>query len=143
MTDEANTNDGAQKRIRVVVADDSAAFRTAIGRLLERLPCVESIGFAEDGVQALALVAGTRPDLVLMDVQMPRLNGLEATRKIHADFPDIHVIMITLHDSEELKVASVVAGADWLISKRSLREVMSGAIAQLFPAAETQTENGI
>lgn len=128
-----NNNAGAHKRIRVLIADDSAAFRSALAAFLERLPQVEVIGAAEDGVQALALVASLRPDLVLMDVKMPRLNGLQATRKIRAEFPNVHVIMITLNDSEKLKAASATSGADWFILKRCLRDELPGAIAQLFP----------
>jgi DNA-binding NarL/FixJ family response regulator len=101
--------------------------------LLARLPQVEMVGAAEDGVDALALVASTRPDLVLMDLQMPRLNGLQATRKIRAEFPEVRVIMITLHDSEDWKAASMASGADRFIPKNRLRQDLPGAIAQLFP----------
>jgi len=133
MNGETNNNAGAHQRIRILIADDSAAFRNAVGQFLEQLPQVEVIGIAEDGEHALTLAASTRPDLVLMDMKMPRLNGLQATRKIRAEFPGVRVIMITLHDSEELKAASVAAGAERLILKRSLRDELPGALAQLFP----------
>ena len=126
-------NAATPQRIRVLIADDSAEFRSALGQFLERLPYVELIGTAEDGEQALAMVASTGPDLVLMDIAMPRLNGLEATLKIHAEFPGVHVIIITLHDSEGLKAASVASQADRLIPKRCLHDDLPGAIAQLFP----------
>jgi DNA-binding NarL/FixJ family response regulator len=129
-----NDNAGAHQRIRTLIVDDSAAFRGAVGDFLDRLPRVEVIGAAEDGVHALALVASTRPDLVLMDLKMPRLNGLQATRKIRAEFPEVHVILITLHDSEELKAASVASGADRFIPKNCLRDELPAAIAQLFPS---------
>jgi len=134
MKGEINDSADAPKRIRVLIADDSAAFRNAFGLFLDRLPQVEVVGTAEDGEHALTLVASLRPDLVLMDMKMPRLNGLQATRKIRAEFPDVRVIMISLHDSEELKAASVAAGADRFIPKLSLREELPGALAQLFPA---------
>ena len=132
MNGEANNNAGAHKRIRVLIADDSAAFRNAVGLFLERLPQVEVIGAAEDGVHALALVASTRPDLVLMDLQMPRLDGLQATRKIRAEFPGVRVIMTTFNDSEESKAASVASGVDRFIRKECLRDELPGAVAQLF-----------
>jgi DNA-binding NarL/FixJ family response regulator len=133
MNDETSDRTGAHKRIRVLIADDSAAFRNAFGLFLDRLPQVEVIGVAEDGDHALALVASTRPDLVLMDLQMPRLNGLQATRKIRAEFPEVRVIMITIHDSEDWKAASVASGADRFIPKDRLRHDLPGVIAQLFP----------
>jgi len=130
---ETNDRAGAPKRIRVLIADDSVVFRSAVVRLLDGLPQVETVGIAEDGVHALVLVASTRPDLVLMDMNMPRLNGLQATRRSRAGFPEVHVIMITLHDFEELKVASLAAGAERLILKRNLGHELPGALAQIFP----------
>ena len=132
MNGKVNNNAGAHKRIRVLIADDSAAFRNAVGLFLERLPQVEVIGAAEDGVHALALVASLRPDLVLMDLQMPRLDGLEATRKIRAEFPGVRVIMTTCEDSEESKATSVASGVDWFIRKACLCDELPRAIAQLF-----------
>jgi DNA-binding NarL/FixJ family response regulator len=133
MDTEINDNAGARKRIRVLIADDSAAFRNAFGLFLDCLPQVEVIGAAEDGEHALTLVGSLRPDLVLMDLQMPRLNGLQATRTIRAEFPGVRVVMISLHDSKELKAASAAARADRFIPKHSLRDELPGAIAQLFP----------
>jgi DNA-binding NarL/FixJ family response regulator len=133
MKGETNKKADAHQRIRVLIADDSAAFRNAFGLFLDRLPQVEVVGAAEDGEHALTLVASLRPDLVLMDMKMPRLNGLQATRKIRAAFPEVRVIMITLHDSGELKAASVAAGADRFIPKNCLRDELPGALAQLFP----------
>lgn len=123
----------ALPRIRVLVADDSAPFLEACGRILAGLPQVEVVGTAPDGEQAVSFAAGTRLDLVFMDLQMPRLNGLQATQQIRAGLPGIYVIMITLHDSEELKAASIAAGADRFISKHDLRAALPGVIAQLFP----------
>ena len=133
MNSETTKNPGARKRIRILIADDSAAFRSAVGQFLDRLPQVEVVGAAEDGEHALTLVASLRPDLVLMDLKMPRLNGLQATQKIRAEFHDVHVIIITLHDSKELRAASVASGADRFIPKRCLRDELPGAIAKLFP----------
>jgi DNA-binding NarL/FixJ family response regulator len=133
MNDGTDNNAGAHKHIRVLIADDSAEFRSAIGLFLAQLPQVEVVGAAEDGEHALTLVASTRPDLVLMDLKMPRLNGLQATQQIRAGFPGVRVIIITLHDSEKLKAASVASGADRFIPKRSLRQELPGILAELFP----------
>jgi DNA-binding NarL/FixJ family response regulator len=123
---------GAHERIRTLIADDSDVCRRAFWRMLAKLPQLEMVGAAEDGVDALALVASTRPDLVLMDLQMPRLNGLQATRRIRAEFPGVRVIMTTFNDSEESKAASVASGVDWFIPKECLRTELPGAVAQLF-----------
>ena len=123
---------GAHERIRTLIADDSAVCRRTALLLLAKLPQVEMVGAAEDGIDALALVASTRPDLVLMDLQMPRLNGLQATRRIRAEFPGVRVIMTTFNDSEESKAASVASGVDWFIPKECLGDELPGAVAQLF-----------
>jgi len=123
---------GSHERIRTLIADDSAFCRRAVGLLLAQLPQVEIVGAAEDGVNAVALVASTRPDLVLMDLQMPRLDGLQATRKIRAEFPGVRVIMTTFNDSKQWKAASVASGVDRFIPKECLRDELPGAIAQLF-----------
>ena len=123
---------GAHERIRTLIADDSAVCRRAALLLLAKLPQVEMVGAAEDGIDALALVASTRPDLVLMDLQMPRLNGLQATRRIRAEFPGVRVIMTSFKDSEEWKAASVTSGVDRFIPKECLGDELPGAVAQLF-----------
>ena len=123
---------GAHERIRTLIADDSAVCRRAAWLLLAKLPQLEMVGAAADGVDALALVASTQPDLVLMDLQMPRLNGLQATRRIRAEFPGVRVIMTSFKDSEEWKAASVASGADRFIRKECLRDELPGAVAQLF-----------
>jgi DNA-binding NarL/FixJ family response regulator len=128
----ADAAEGAHERIRTLIADDSALCRRAVGLLLAQLPQVEMVGAAEDGVDALALVASMRPDLVLMDLQMPRLNGLQATRKIRAEFPGVRVIMTTFNDSAESKAASAASGVDWFIPKECLPDELPGAIAELF-----------
>ena len=124
---------GTHERVRTLIADDSAVCRRAAVLLLARLPQVEMVGAAEDGVDALALVASTRPDLVLMDLQMPRLNGLQATSRIRAAFPGVRIIMTTFNGSDESKAASAASGVDWFIPKECLRDELPGAIAQLFP----------
>ncbi|MEI7730214.1 MAG: response regulator transcription factor [Verrucomicrobiota bacterium] len=136
MKAQTNNHASAPGRIRTLIADDSAAFQKAIRQFLECLPQIEVVGIAEDGVQAVTLVASTRPDLVLMDMQMPRLNGLHATRRIRTKFPSVQVIITTLHDSCELKAASLAAGAKRFIPKQCLGEELTIAIEQLFPGKE-------
>ena len=140
MKSEINNLNGAHKYIRILLADDSAAFRGAVSKLLEQLPQVEMVGVAADGYEALDLVASQRPDVVLMDLKMPRLNGLLATRKLRAEFPGVRVIIITLHDSAESKAASVAAGAARFIPKHRLRHELPAALTQLFPGHDGGAE---
>ena len=83
---------------------------------------------AHESISELLVEAG----LVLMDLQMPRLNGLQATRRIRAEFPGVRIIMTTFNDSEESKAASVASGVDWFIPKECLFDELPGAVAQLF-----------
>jgi DNA-binding NarL/FixJ family response regulator len=134
MNGKTNNGTDESRRIRILIADDSAEFRHALEIFLEQLThLVEVVGAAEDGEHVLTLLPGTRPDLVLMDLQMPRINGLQATRKIRAEFPGVRVIMITLHDSGMWEAASAAAGADRFIAKHRLHQELPGALAQLFP----------
>ena len=133
MNPKANISPGGRAHIRVLIADDSPPFRAALSQWLGQLPPVELVGSAGDGEEALVLVARTRPDLVLLDLIMPRRNGLEVLGRLCADFPEARVIIITLHALPELRAASLAAGADRFIGKHSLRAELPGALAQLFP----------
>lgn len=140
MIPETHHAAGAPKRIRILIADDSETFRIACRMLLARMRHLDVVAAANDGEQALRLVARTRPDLVLMDLRMPGLNGLEATRQIRATFPVTRVLLITLHASEGLKAASHAAGADGFIAKRDLRAALPGLLAHLFPGYARRAE---
>ena len=122
----------ASSIVRILIADDSCTLRDALVEYLAGLPHIEVVGLAADGEQAVTLAASLRPDLVLMDLQMPRLNGLEATRKIRAGFPEVYVIVMTLYDGAEWQTASAEAGAHRFILKDHLNDELHGALAQLF-----------
>ena len=86
---------------RVVIADDHPLFRAGVRERLEKPDTgIEVVGEASDGQQACELVDRLRPDVVLLDISMPRLNGIEATRKIKADWPEVGVLILTLYDDE-------------------------------------------
>jgi DNA-binding NarL/FixJ family response regulator len=105
--------------IRVVLADDQALVRSGFRALLERSEDFEVIGEAADGVQALAQVRAERPDVVLMDIRMPGLDGLEATRQISADprLADVRVIMLTTFELDEYVFEALYAGASGFLLK--------------------------
>ena len=110
--------------IRVVIVDDHALFRRGLENVLAAEPDLAVVGEAEDGVDAVALVASLAPDVVLMDVRMPRASGIEATRQIRLSQPNTKIVMLTVSDDEEDLYESVKAGANgYLLKEVSIEEV--------------------
>ncbi|GEL23047.1 DNA-binding response regulator [Pseudonocardia sulfidoxydans NBRC 16205] len=96
---------------RVVLADDHPVYRDGLRMLLESTGEVDVVGTAADGVEAVRLATELRPDVVVMDLQMPGLDGVEATRRVLAAVPEAGVLALTMHDDEENVLAAVLAGA--------------------------------
>jgi DNA-binding NarL/FixJ family response regulator len=105
------------KPLRVVLADDHKLVRAGLTSLLKQMPGIVVLGEAHDGREALELVAKHRPDVVLMDISMAGLNGLEATLQITKDYPRIHVIILSMHASEEYVLQALRAGASGYLLK--------------------------
>jgi DNA-binding NarL/FixJ family response regulator len=103
--------------VRVLLADDHVLVRAGIRSLLGTLPGVEVVAEARDGEEALRLVEVLRPDVVLMDIAMPGLNGLEATTRIARDHPETRVIIVSMHVSEEYGARALRAGASGYVPK--------------------------
>jgi|SRR5215472_5522093 len=104
-------------RVRIVLADDHTLVRAGIRALVERLPGVEVLAEASDGRQALKLVETHSPDVVLMDVTMPGLNGLEATSRIAREAPGTKVIVVSVHADPESVLEAIDAGASGYVLK--------------------------
>lgn len=105
--------------IRVLLADDHALVRAGIRSLLQNMKEIEVVAEAGDGNEALRLVEQYRPDVVLMDIDMPVLNGLEATALSKRDFPGVRVIILSMHANEEYVLQSLRAGAVGYLLKGS------------------------
>jgi DNA-binding NarL/FixJ family response regulator len=103
--------------IRVLVADDHPTFRRGLGALLASLPEVELAGEAVDGESAIALAGELRPDVVVMDLDMPGIGGVEATRRIVAAHPSMAVLVLTMLDEDESLFAAMRAGARGYVVK--------------------------
>jgi len=118
--------------IRVLVVDDHAILRDGIRSLLERQEDIRVVGEATNGREAVERVQDLLPDLVLMDVAMPEMNGLEATRQIKARFPQVRVLILTQHDDREYVEPMLRAGASGYVLKRSGGREVINAIRQVY-----------
>lgn len=103
--------------IRLVIAEDQRLFRESLRLLLEQEPDLKVVGEATDGQEAFSVVTKVKPDMVLMDVDMPKLDGVTATRLIRERLPEIKVLMLSVHDDDLRIVAAVQAGACGYILK--------------------------
>jgi DNA-binding NarL/FixJ family response regulator len=122
--------------IRVVLADDQELVRSGFAALLQAEEGIEVVGEASDGLEAVGMAARTRPDVILMDIRMPGLDGIEATRRINerAELSDVHVIILTTFDLDEYVFEAIRAGAAGFLVKdtnaaellRAIRVVTSG-----------------
>ena len=115
-------------RIRVLIADDHPFFRDGLSVLLEATPDTELVGEATDGTQAVALAAELRPDVILMDLRMPGLGGIEATRKILERTPETGILVVTMVEDDDSVFAAMRAGARGYLLKGADKEEMLLAI---------------
>ncbi len=118
--------------IRVLVVDDHAILRDGICSLLERQEGLNVVGEAGNGREALERVEELQPDIVLMDVSMPEMDGLEATRRIKSAHPEIKVLVLTQHDNQEYINPLLQAGASGYVLKRSGGREVVTAIRQVY-----------
>ncbi|MGD0209116.1 MAG: response regulator transcription factor [Verrucomicrobiota bacterium] len=119
------------KPIRVILADDHTLVRAGIRALLEKLPGVEVMGEASDGREVLNLVRLHRPDVVLMDIAMPGLNGLEAAARMAKEFPDVRVIILSMHHNEEYVWRALKAGAAGYLLKKAATAELATALQRV------------
>ncbi|MER6977049.1 response regulator transcription factor [Streptomyces carpinensis] len=128
------SEEAGKKPARVVVADDQTVVREGIVMLLGLLPGIEVVGSAADGDEAVELVAELAPDVVLMDLRMPRCDGVEATRRIRSEHPGTQVVVLTTYADDESLFPALRAGARGYLTKdaggdeivRAVESVLSG-----------------
>ena len=97
--------------IRVLICDDQEVVREGLRTILSTEPRIQVVGAAEDGAQAVKMVGELKPDVVLMDLNMPSVNGIEATRQIYEKFPAARVLALTTYEIEEWVIDAIRAGA--------------------------------
>src|SRR5476649_1484466 len=120
--------DKMDKKHRILIVDDHTLFRAGVRALLAQDPGIEVVGEADNGRDAIRAVGQLSPDLVLMDLTMPSMNGMEAMTDIKRRYPDVRVLVMTLHKTEDYIHAALTAGADGYILKDATQEEFLTAI---------------
>jgi len=119
--------------IRVLVADDSAAVVKSLCAWLETQPRLEVVGVAATGQEALSAAKASKPDLVLMDLEMPVMSGLHATEALKREFPDMKIFIISTHASDLWSETSRKCGALAFLAKQRIPQELPPLVEQLFP----------
>ncbi len=114
--------------MKVIICDDQAIIRDGLEMLLNLEKDIEVVGQAQDGAEAVELTAQHQPDLVLMDLKMPGMNGIEATRQIRTHYPAVSVLVLTTYDDDEWVFDAIRAGASGYLLKDTPREEVIKAI---------------
>src|SRR6266496_1646806 len=116
-TGELEPTAGGEAPMKVLIADDHGIVRSGLRMLLERQMDIEVVGEASDGAEARDIAIRERPDLAILDVKMPKLTGLQATREIRAQAPDVAVLILSMYDDERYLFEALKAGASGYVLK--------------------------
>lgn len=123
---------GSTQEIRTIVVDDSPAALRAMSAVVARQPNLALVGEATNGQEALNLARTVRPDLVLVDLEMPVMDGLQATARLHQDCPAARVVVVTVHNTESICRLCLQRGASGFIAKGSFKEELPRVVSELF-----------
>jgi len=115
----------------ILIVDDHAQMRALIRGIVAQEPGLRVVGEAEDGAEAIRLTHQLRPDLILLDLSMPRVNGLEALRRIKGERPETKVIIVTVHAEDAYRRAAEANGADAVVVKKTLMRVLVPTLRRL------------
>jgi DNA-binding NarL/FixJ family response regulator len=128
--------------VRVLLVDDQQIVRQGLATILKYAPGIEVVGQARDGEEAVAQARNLKPDVVFMDLKMPRLGGIPATRQICAELPDTHVIILTTYDADDLVFEGIKAGARGYLLKEATSETLVEAVHGMM-RGESQLDPGV
>lgn len=118
-------------RLRLVVVDDHALFRRGLVGLLTDMPEFQVVGEAGDGIQALEVIAAQNPDLVLLDVNMPKMDGIDTVQKLREQKNPVHILMLTISQNDEDLLGAIRAGADGYLLKNAAPEDLRKALLEV------------
>jgi DNA-binding NarL/FixJ family response regulator len=124
------------KKIRILIVDNNPILREGLKSVLSPIPIFDIVGEAGDGLEAIEFVEKLQPDLILMDLSMPRMNGLDATRKIKRKWPGTKILAFTVHKIPEILTAILKAGADGYLLKDSSRTELIQSIQDILDGKE-------
>ena len=128
--------------IRVLICDDQDVVLEGLQAILRTAPGIEVVGVTHDGAEALDLVPETRPDVVLMDLKMPGVNGIQATHQIRGGYPEVRVLVLTTYDADEWVFDAIRGGASGYLLKDTPREELIAAIKGT-AAGKTYVDPGV
>ncbi len=114
--------------IKVIICDDQDVVRIGLRAILSTMPGIEVVGEARDGAEAIDQIASNVPDVVLMDLKMPGVNGIQATRMIRERFPEVRVLVLTTYDADEWVIDAIRAGAAGYLLKDTPRDQLVAAV---------------
>jgi len=117
--------------IKVLIADDHAIVRTGLRALIKAEPTMQLVGEATGGYETISLLERTKPDILVLDLSMPDLDGIATTKKIRHEFPDLPILILTIHEDEALLRAALKAGASGYILKRAAEAELISAIGTI------------
>ena len=119
------------KQINVLLVDDVTAVRKGLSTVLQLMDDLKIVGEAQNGLEAVRLAEQLKPDVILMDLAMPRLDGFEATKRIKAEHPEIGIIAFSIHDDLKTREKACAAGADAFIEKEAETQLLISAIREV------------
>jgi DNA-binding NarL/FixJ family response regulator len=130
-------------QLKVLLVDDNQRFLEVAADFLSSHPEIEVAGFGHSGFEALQMVESLSPDLVLMDLSMPEMNGLEAVRRIKAKPRSPRILMLTMYEGEDFCALAQEAGADGFITKADFGESLWPLVLKLFPRLQAEAAHEI
>lgn len=128
---ESSTTNSPRLEAKIILAEDHARFRQFVKSCLECMDGLKVVGEAGDGVELLELLQKTTPDLIILDITMPRLQGLEAARKIKARYPHIKILILTMHNNKEYLYEALAAGAEGFLLKERTDLELATAVRKI------------
>jgi DNA-binding NarL/FixJ family response regulator len=131
VTEESQGARAGSDPIRVLLADDHALFCRGLEMVLKAEPGIEVVGQAPDGAEAVRMAGETLPDVVLMDIRMPKMTGIEAARQVKEAAPSAKIVMLTVSDEEEDRFEAIRAGASGYLLKDMPLDEVAGAVRSL------------